>query len=154
MVSIGRRERAGTMIKKETNSAEKAFRAELQKVMPGYKWTIKKNYGIRTLHDGTLIFDAVGTISSGFNRISTLYVERREKDGIKQYSARSSGTGLNAGCLTDWFHYTSLCGVLRRLQEHYSHLACRYSAAESYLREARIPRTLAGDLDVTVREEK
>jgi hypothetical protein len=130
------------MIKQKTNhEIETAFREELKKVMPGYTWTIKENYGIRIVDDGkTHLLKAVGTISSGFNRISTLYVERREKDGMKQYSAKSAGNGLNAGCLTDWFHHTSLRGVLRHLQEHYQWVACKYAGAERSLRDARIQK--------------
>lgn len=40
----------------------KAFRGELEKVMPGYKWTVHKSNAPR-------LISATGIRSSGFNRI-------------------------------------------------------------------------------------
>ena len=60
------------------------FRKELVKIMPGYDWTVH-----RTKTSGYL--EATGTRSSGFNRLSTLSVSRREQDGKAKYTAKSAG---------------------------------------------------------------
>lgn len=113
------------------------FRKELVKIMPGYKWTVHK-----TKVDGYL--EATGTQSSGFNRLSTLSVERRERDGKVRYTAKSAGYGLRAR----WLHTKedgTLALALRGLQDHYESMANTYRSHAEYLKAARV----AANADVT-----
>ena len=74
------------------DSAE--FRKELIKIMPGYKWTVHRPH--------TLIkrfLSATGIKTSGFNRVSTLNIIRREKDDYAEYEIKSAGFGKNASWL-------------------------------------------------------
>lgn len=103
------------------------FRKELVKLMPGYDWTVHQ-----TNAPGYL--NATGTQSSGFNRLSTLNIVRREQAGQIKYEAKSSGYGLRA----KWLHESSdrtLARALRGLQSHYEAMASTYrSHAESMKR--------------------
>lgn len=106
------------------------FRKELVKIMPGYEWTVHQ-----TKADGCLC--ATGTQSSGFNRLSTLSVSRREKDGSVRYEAKSAGFGLRAR----WLHTNTdrtLARALRGLQNHYEAMANTYNSHAAYLRDARM----------------
>jgi len=76
------------------------FRKELIKIMPGYKWTVHRNRYAASNH-----LSATGIQTSGFNRLSTLQVVRREKDY----------TGV------------TLARALRGLQNHYEAMANMYS---------------------------
>lgn len=100
------------------------FRKELVKLMPGYEWTVHQSKVIGYL-------EATGTQSSGFNRLSTLSITRREKDGKIRYEAKSAGYGLRA----PWLHKHedgTLARALRGLQDHYEATANTYrSHAES-----------------------
>lgn len=105
------------------------FRKELVKLMPGYVWTIHQ-----TKADGYL--SATGTQSSGFNRLSTLSVSRREREGKIVYEAKSAGYGLRA----KWLHTNvdgTLARALRGLQNHYEAMANSYRAHAEYLKEGR-----------------
>lgn len=94
------------------------FRAELQKIMPGYAWTLRRNR-----IDGFM--EAEGTQSSGFNRLSTLNVTRRDRDGQITYTAKSAGFGLRAPWLKEHTDGT-LARALRGLQKHYESVAQTY----------------------------
>ena len=105
------------------------FRKELVKIMPGYKWTI------HTKASGYL--SATGTQSSGFNRLSTLSVSRREQDGKIRYEAKSAGFGLRAR----WLHTNedgTLARALRGLQDHYEAMANTYCSHAEYLKAGRV----------------
>jgi hypothetical protein len=94
------------------------FRAELEKLMPGYQWTIHKSR-VETY------IEATGTKSSGLNRLCTLSVVRIDGlDGVS-YEVKSSGYGLRAR----WLHQCSdgtLARALRSLQDHYERNAQTY----------------------------
>ena len=97
----------------------KEFRAELLKLMPGYDWTIHKPRAPE------VCIDATGAQSKGFSRLSTLHVERRNRDGVITYTVKSAGYGLRA----KWLHECSdgtLARALRKLQTHYERTAQEY----------------------------
>lgn len=107
------------------------FRKELQKVMPGYKWTVH-NYTER----GHLL--ATGIRSSGFNRLSTLEVSRRDNDyGCGPwYQVQSSGFGKRApwaGKAAD----RTLRRALRELQELYQNRSAKYSSLAMSIQAGR-----------------
>lgn len=106
------------------------FRRELVKLMPGYQWTVHQN---RT--SGSFM-SATGIQSRGFNRISTLHIERRAGGGEVLYVAKSAGTGRRAPWL-----YTeaapTLARALRGLQQHYESAARTYSKHASDLQKGR-----------------
>lgn len=116
------------------NSSE--FRSELVKIMPGYKWTIHKS----NCPDKYL--SATGTQSSGFNRLSTLHVERREAYAGSEhprYEVKSAGNGTKS----PWVHTAvgrSLARALRDLQDHYKWQAAKYRSLESDLQVGRAPK--------------
>ena len=106
------------------------FRKELVKIMPGYEWTVHKTMAAGYLH-------ATGTQSSGFNRLSTLHVSRREQDGTTRYEAKSAGFGLRA----PWLHTAAdgtLARALRGLQDHYESMANTYHSHAAYLKAGRV----------------
>lgn len=106
-----------------------AFRAELVKIMPGYKWTIHKS-----LRDDTL--EATGTQSSGFNRLSTLVVTRQEHDNGATYTTKTAGYGLRAKFLGQQSGQT-LAQALRHLQDHYERMELTYRSHVSSLQRGR-----------------
>lgn len=108
-----------------------AFRKELLKVMPGYKWTIHKNS-----IDPLVYLCATGIQSSGLNRISTLQIEMRNREGVISYIAKSSGFGAKAKWLGENVD-TTLARALRGLQNRYRSLAAEYGAAKLALEMAR-----------------
>lgn len=115
------------------------FRKELVKVMPGYKWTVHRGRPF----EGTII--ATGIQTSGSNRLSTLRVERREREGVAQYEAKSAGFGLRA----PWLHKAAgktLANALRSLQEHYEREARKFLSHASDLQAGRtaIPEAQGG----------
>lgn len=106
------------------------FRKELGRLMPGYAWTVH-----RTTLTGHL--EATGMQSSGFNRLSTLSVVRRERDGKARYEAKSAGFGLRAR----WLHANedgTLARTLRGLQDHYEAMADKYRAHAEDMKRGRI----------------
>lgn len=105
----------------------KEFRAELEKIMPGYKWTIHKSTS-RTF--------ATGVQSSGFNRLSTLQVEKAFVGGFLQYSVKSSGSGTRA----PWLYEASggtLAQALRALQKHYEYEAANFKSHAQAIERGR-----------------
>lgn len=113
------------------------FRKELIKIMPGYTWTVHKTI-MPTFAPGKH-HEATGIISSGFNRISTLKVIRRDRDGKVEYEVTSAGFGAKAPWLSTYTRPT-LARALRDLQNHYEHMACLYSGHAARLRNARKPK--------------
>ena len=103
------------------------LRKKLRKIMPGYNWTIH-----RQISKGFL--EATGTISSGYNRLSTLNVIWRKIDGM--YEVKSSGFGQHAPWLESWRAVT-LAQALRELQNIYESRANNYGVHARALREAR-----------------
>ena len=102
------------------------FRRELKKLMPGYKWTI---------HRGTQMV-ATGFTFSGSNRLSTLCVERRERNNAAEYEVKSAGYGLRAPWLETVTDGT-LARALRGLQDHYEWQANKYRAHADALQHGR-----------------
>jgi len=110
----------------------KGFRAELVKIMPGYSWTVH-----RTSNDALL--KATGTQSSGFNRLSTLVVERRDNyagRGFPWYTVTSAGFGLRAPFLGENQDRT-LARALRGLQDYYEAKSATYAGHARALQSAR-----------------
>ena len=109
---------------------ESEFRKELMKIMPGYGWTVHKSRVAGYL-------SATGAKSSGFNRLSTLSVTRREQGMKIRYEAKSAGFGLHA----KWTHTTedaTLARALRRLQNYYEYKASTYRAHAEHLKSGRV----------------
>lgn len=120
-------------MKSELSEKIEAFRKELLKIMPGYKWTIKK-----PISDTYL--EALGIKSSGFNRLSTLLVIRKENDGIGtriNYEVKSSGYGLHSPWIAERSNLT-LARALRDLQSHYEYMSREYTVAAEHLQTARL----------------
>ena len=105
------------------------FRKELLKIMPGYKWTVHRQLT-------KLYISATGIQSSGFNRLSTVEVTRRETDGNIEYSVRSSGYGVNAPWLSE-YQAPTLAQALRGLQNFYDKMANKYSQHAGSLESGR-----------------
>ena len=113
------------------NSTE--FRKQLIKIMPGYTWTIHRNSYIPTTYS---YLEATGIQSSGFNRLSTLYVIRRETDNVVEYEVKSAGYGRASPWLST-SRDPSLARALRGLQDHYEQKATMYSGHASALKFGR-----------------
>lgn len=105
----------------------KAFRAELVKIMPGYKWTCHKSSNPR-------IIRATGIMSSGFNRLSTLEIIR-ENEGA-WYRAALAGHGTKAQ-FGPSFGGKTLARALRDLQDHYERSANTFRSLAARLDEGR-----------------
>lgn len=112
------------------NSAE--FRKELVKIMPKYEWTVHKS------SNPEMHLSATGIQSSGFNRLSTLSVVRREKgaDGGVWYEVKSAGSGTKPPWLAERGGRT-LAQALRSLQTHYENRAQTYRGHANDLQNAR-----------------
>ena len=112
------------------------FRKELVRIMPGYKWTVQRENRAISGITGISSLVATGIQSSGFNRLSTLSVSRREKDGIVEYEARSAGFGTKS----PWMHIHkdgTLARALRGLQDHYEATANTYRGLAAALQRGR-----------------
>ena len=107
-----------------------AFREGLIKIMPGYKWTVHRSYGTGWY------LSATGIMSAGFNRLSTLSVIRRDRDGKVSYQASSAGFSSNAPFLGENSDGT-LARALRGLQEHYEQQAANYGRHAARLKSGR-----------------
>lgn len=115
------------MIRLDSNK----FRKELIKIMPGYTWTVHR----KGCYSNYLA--ATGVQSSGFNRLSTLSVVKRQYGGvIIEYDVKSSGYGKNSPWLATYTCGT-LARALRGLQNHYENMASKYGNHASALRYAR-----------------
>jgi len=105
------------------------FRAEIEKIMPGYNWTLHKSSNPDYL-------SATGIQSSGFNRLSTLQIVRREQNDFDRYEAKSAGFGKRAV----WLHTANgrtLAQALRNLQSHYEATAATYRGHAEALETGR-----------------
>ena len=111
-------------------SASDAFRAELVKIMPGYKWTVHR------ANKGALRLYATGTQSSGFNRLSTLRVERSIERDRPWYKVKSAGYGTRSPFLIEIGDLT-LARALRGLQSHYECTSNSYRKLASDLQKGR-----------------
>ena len=114
----------------------KAFRDELQKLMPGYSWTVHKQSKYRDIPQDTMPLKATGIQSSGSNRLSTLEVIRRPIGDRVTYEAKSAGYGTRA----HWLHENkdgTLARALRGLQDHYEAMAATYRSHATALQRAR-----------------
>lgn len=125
------------MAKSEKTTKATAFRNELVKLMPGYRWTV--NHLSRTVFckDACWI-TATGIQSSGSNRLSTVEVVRCENATEVSYESQSAGYGVGSRWLTDqpvWG--ATLAQSLRRLQEYYETQRNTYAGAAAYLQGAR-----------------
>lgn len=119
-------------VKPKAPFSQADFRAELVKIMPGYEWTVH-----RPIRNIGAYLEATGIKSSGFNRLSTLSVTRRERDGLVVYEAKSAGFGTRA----PWLHAnadSTLARALRGLQNHYEQRAATYRGHASALASARV----------------
>lgn len=107
----------------------KDFRAELLKIMPGYDWTVQRPVS-------TVGLRATGKQSNGFNRTSTLVVERFEVGASVEYRVKSAGFGAKAR----WLGYhtdTTLARALRGLQQQYLSVSNEYRAAAAAMEKGR-----------------
>ena len=118
----------------------KEFRSELEKIMPGYMWTVHQDRTGKWLRekfpDTPIDLTATGIQSSGSNRLSTLEVTRSERHGRVEYTVRSAGYGLRAR----WLHTHTdgtLARALRGLQEHYERTAATYRSHAAALQTGR-----------------
>lgn len=112
------------------------FRKELVRIMPGYNWTVHKENKPISEITGISSIVATGVQSSGFNRLSTLSVVWRKKDGIVEYEARSAGHGTKS----PWMHIHkdgTLARALRGLQDHYEKTANAYHGLAAALQRGR-----------------
>lgn len=106
------------------------FRAELVKIMPGYRWTVHRPA------KGASKLNATGIQSSGFNRLSTLIVQRAlERDG-PWYTAKSAGFGTRTPFIGECGDRT-LARALRGLQDHYTGKANTYRSLAARLQAGR-----------------
>ena len=106
------------------------FKKEVVKILPGYSWTFHRSSAPE------IYLDATGIQSSGSNRLSTVYVIRREKKGVVEYEVKSAGYGRRAPWLSV-AHRRTLAQALRQLQDHYEYSASNYSAHARCLENAR-----------------
>jgi hypothetical protein len=113
------------------------FREELEKIMPGYKWTVKNPSRFDTPEEKNLYMEATGIQSAGFNRLSTLWVCRREKGSVILYEATIYGYGLRSSAIASCKDEPTLARCLRGLQSICQSAKCKYGGAESYLEDAR-----------------
>lgn len=107
-----------------------AFRAQLVKIMPGYKWTVHRCRN-------PAFIKATGIRSSGFNRLSTLKVVREETEryGVT-FRACLAGHGTKA-IFGPEFVGPSIARALRDLQNHYVYTAATYRNLASQLEQGR-----------------
>ena len=107
------------------------FRKELRKIMPGYKWTVH-----RVKYNNPNILHATGIQSSGFNRMSTLYIKRRFSGRSAEYSAMSSGYGRR-DAIKGMFNAPTLARALRGLQQQYEKKSLNYKGLAKDLENGR-----------------
>jgi hypothetical protein len=98
--------------------------------MPRYKWVIN----LHRCTENCLV--ATGIQTSGFNRLSTLQVIRRERYSSVEYEVKSAGFGKASPWLAEKIAPT-LARALRQLQEHYEAVASKYSGHASALKFGR-----------------
>lgn len=130
-----------TTAKKALNDNPAAkFRAELQALMPGYKWTVHKNK-----YD-TPRLEATGIQTSGFNRLSTVKVERTVRSTPKGESPSYLVTSAGFGAKAPWEETAvdgTLARAMRALQDIYKNKAQKYKSLEIDLESGRRSTTEA-----------
>lgn len=110
----------------------KAFREQLKKLLPGYDWTVHQSRNSRYM-------TATGIQTSGFNRLSTLKVEREQKGNEELwckvsgygYGLRSPKMGTGTG--------STLAQAMRSLQDYYESTAGKYRGLANSMAQARKP---------------
>lgn len=136
----------GIQMKDESGKVEtkpfgaKEFRAELEKLLPGFSWIVHRQF--KSIPE---LLKATGTKSSGFNRLSTLSVQRRDRDEGVTYEAKSAGFGTRA----QWLHTTrdgTLARAIRGLQDYYEWHANNYRAHAEHIKSARAASALGYEL--------
>lgn len=115
----------------------KEFRAELERLMPGYKWVVHKSPSAANF------LRATGTMSSGFNRLSTLRVIRDLSRGTPSYEVSSAGYGTKAATAATRRGPT-LARALRALQDDYQSKESYYRGLATALQAGRTPAPAAG----------
>jgi hypothetical protein len=108
----------------------KDFRAELLKIMPGYKWTVHRH----EIYREGLMADGIQT--SGFSRLSTLSVVRMETDMGPIYEAHLFGYGRK-GERIHACKGATLAQALRGLQNHCETMVRLYESAVEALEKGR-----------------
>ena len=117
----------------------KEFRAELKKIMPGYKWAVKRPLDKECTWLEWL--EATGIQSAGFNRMSTLEIIRRtatQRDGSAtiNYDAKLFGSGMRGPARASAKNIT-LARTLRGLQECCEAMRAEYTACARALEIGR-----------------
>lgn len=112
----------------------KKFRESLNKLMPGYNWTVHRQ------PKGTVALHATGIQSSGSNRLSTLQVIYQIRNETGWFEVAYSGYGVRAPWLGKNADAT-LARALRGLQDHFEHKANRYIGAAGDMARGRITRS-------------
>lgn len=126
------------------------FRAELTKIMPGYKWTVarpERVYGEPLTSPGFQYMEARGIQSAGFNRMSTLEVTRNESvepDVI--YEVKLFGSGMRGPSRASG-NAATLARALRYAQMHCEAMAGEYTACVRAMNAGRanVLRESAGE---------
>jgi len=112
------------------------FRAEVEKIMPGYVWTIQRPYREKGSPDHSFL-RATGIQSAGFNRMSTLEVERRVEDnGLPMYEVSIAGYGTKGS----WVETTkglTLARALRSLQTQCEGMTYLYASCVGAMKTGR-----------------
>lgn len=107
------------------------FRKELEKIMPGYEWTVHQT------SKTAVCLTATGKQSSGFNRLSTLSVVRWAREGEDVvYEVKSAPNGTRS----PWAHVAkdgTLARALRGLQTHYENQAQHFAGLAGALQIGR-----------------
>ena len=103
----------------------------LQRIMPGYNWTVHQT------GKGYQVISATGTQSRGFNRLSTLSVAVRKNNEKDWFEVKYSGYGLRAPWLYTCEDVT-LARAFRELQNHFIHKASTYRGAARTIEAARV----------------
>lgn len=119
------------MMSAATQSAEKDFRDEVRKLLPGYRWVIRRRSSL-AVH-----LEAVGAMSSGSNRLSTLTITRLDATDGPIYSAASSRGRVNARDEFRATRYRTLPQAVRALQSHYEYMAQHYAALADHIATGR-----------------
>lgn len=118
--------------KPEKTMNRKQFREELEKIMPGYKWTVHKGHSA----EDKIIF-ATGIQSAGMNRMSTLHVKHDAyHDNDVHYSVSSSGFGKGSE-IGGEERAPTLARAIRQLQERYSERASFFGRLANDLEKGR-----------------
>lgn len=128
-----------------------AFRAELLKRMPGYKWTIARRASSLIWNPATRKHEtctqaesdaqhmvATGIMTAGLNRLSTLRVERWGGEAVRVDAALWQGTPGRVPLVRKAERLDSVASALRRLQDVCESQASWYSGAAGTLRGARL----------------